>query len=322
MSGKLVIRPMNNMSRANIDKMAAVLVTGCDGFVGAAIAKQLEREGYQHIITDVDIDLRNQSSVHVFFEREKPEYVFLSLPKNIGSSLYKYNKADFIQDQLMMQTNVMHASHLYGVKKCLFVGSPYVYPPSLAQPLKESDMLSARMDSFHESFGLVDILGVKMSQAYHFQYETSYLSVIPTHIYGPGMPTEGIEKHTLPFLWQQILAAKKQNKNVLTLPGSANDVNEFLYIEDFANACLFLMEQSIGGEMVNVGSGFIASKKLLAKWIAEELGYDGKISFDVSSKRGVACLMLDSSKLNILGWKAKISLKTGIHQMIADDSIF
>lgn len=310
------------MSNSFTNKLVSILVTGVDGFIGAAIARQLEKAGYEHIRTDVIMDVRNQSAVNAFFEKEKPEYVFLTQPKNINSPLYVHKKADFIQDHLMMQTNVMHAAHLYGVKKCLFVGSPYVYPSSVVQPAKVSDMLSAKMDEFMESFGLIDILGVKMGQAYHFQYEICYLSVIPPHIYGPGMKMEGSETEVLPFLMQQIVEAKQQNKRVLTLPGSGTAVNEFLYIDDLARACLFLMEHHDEGEIVNVGSGFNASTEHLANCIAEAIGYDGKIGFDGSSTMEGFGLKLDSSNLNSMGWNATTNLEMGIRQMFADDPVF
>jgi GDP-L-fucose synthase len=322
MSGKLGIKFMTSMSKSFTDKLASILVTGVDGFIGAAIAKQLEKAGYEHIRTDTLMDVRNQSSVNAFFEKEKPEYVFLTTPKNIGSPLYAHKKADFIQDHLMMQTNVMHAAHLHGVKKCMFVGSPYVYPSSFSQPVKASDMLSAKMNSYLESFGLIDILGVKMGQAYHFQYETCYMSVIPPHVYGPGMKMEGSEIEVLPFLMQQIVKAKQRNKSNLALPGSGTAVNEFLYVDDLANACLFLMEHHDEGEIVNVGSGFNASTEYLANCIAEAIGYDGKIGFDASSTKDGAGLMLDSSKLISMGWNATTNLEMGIRQMFADDPIF
>jgi len=299
-----------------MNKDAKIYVAGHRGLVGSAILRKLQADGYTNLIykTSQELDLRDRNQVDRFFEEEKPEYVFLAAAKVGGIVANNEYPADFIRDNLMIQTNVIDAAYRNGVKKLLFLGSTCIYPKFAPQPLKEEYLLTGELEPTNEPYAIAKIAGIKMCQSYNRQYGTKYISVMPTNLYGPNDNFDLHTSHVLPALIRKFHEAKENNAPYVEVWGTGTPRREFLYSDDLADACVFLMNNYEGNEIVNVGVGEDISIKELAEKIKNIVGYQGEIKFDTTKPDGTPRKLVDVSKINALGWKASISLDEGLQK--------
>jgi GDP-L-fucose synthase len=305
-------------------KGSKIYIAGHNGLVGSAIKRNLEKKGFENLVykTRKELDLMNEKAVRNFFEKEKPEYVFLAAAKVGGIVANRDYPADFIYQNLQIQNNVIHSSYLTGVKKLLFLGSSCIYPKFAPQPMKEEYLLTGELEFTNEPYAIAKIAGIKMCQSYNRQYGTNFIACMPTNLYGPNDNFDLESSHVLPAMIRKFHEAKEnQNKDVV-LWGSGSPKREFLYVDDLADACLFLMEkynpskkENEKGEIfLNIGTGEDLSIKELASIIKKVVGYKGKIIWDESKPDGTPRKLLDVSKIHNLGWKHKIDLETGIRK--------
>jgi GDP-L-fucose synthase len=290
-----------------------VYIAGHTGMVGSAIMRRLQKEGYKNLVTrDLEeLDLINQAETEKFIEEEKPEYVFLAAAKVGGIMANNTYRAQFIYENIQIQNNVIHFSWKYGVKKLLFLGSSCIYPKHAPQPLKEEYLLTGKLEPTNEPYAIAKIAGIKMCQAYNDQYGTDFISVMPTNLYGPYDNFDLETSHVLPALVRKIHEAKETNKDSVVIWGTGKPRREFLYVDDLADACHFLMQNYSGNEFVNIGVGEDISIKELAVLIKDIVGYKGQLDFDTTKPDGTPQKLLDVSKLYNLGWQAKINLREG-----------
>lgn len=291
-----------------------IFVAGHKGMVGSAIVRKLQLEGFTNIITKTkkELDLTNQFQVNQFFHLERPEYVFLSAAKVGGIKANSDFKADFIYQNLMIQTNIINAAYQTGVKKLLFLGSSCIYPKFATQPLKEEYLLSGHLESSNDAYAIAKIAGIKMCQSFNQQYGTNFISVMPTNLYGQGDNYHLENSHVMPALIRKFHEAKSRGDVEVHIWGSGKPMREFLYVDDLAEACLFLMSNYNDSEIVNIGTGEDISIKNLALIIKEVIGFSGQIIYDPSKPDGTPRKLLDVSKIHDLGWSHKTSLKEGI----------
>jgi GDP-L-fucose synthase len=305
-------------------KGSKIYIAGHNGLVGSAIKRNLEKKGFENLVykTRKELDLMNEKAVRNFFEKEKPEYVFLAAAKVGGIVANRDYPADFIYQNLQIQNNIIHSSYLTGVKKLLFLGSSCIYPKFASQPMKEEYLLTGELEFTNEPYAIAKIAGIKMCQSYNRQYGTNFIACMPTNLYGPNDNFDLESSHVLPAMIRKFHEAKEnQNKDVV-LWGSGSPKREFLYVDDLADACLFLMEkynpskkENEKGEIfLNIGTGEDLSIKELASIIKKVVGYKGKIIWDESKPDGTPRKLLDVSKIHNLGWKHKIDLETGIRK--------
>jgi GDP-L-fucose synthase len=299
-----------------MNKDAKIYVAGHRGLVGSAILRKLQADGYTNLVykTSQELDLRDRNQVDRFFEEEKPEYVFLAAAKVGGIVANNEYPADFIRDNLMIQINVIDAAYRNGVKKLLFLGSTCIYPKFAPQPLKEEYLLTGELEPTNEPYAIAKIAGIKMCQSYNRQYGTKYISVMPTNLYGPNDNFDLHTSHVLPALIRKFHEAKENNAPYVEVWGTGTPRREFLYSDDLADACVFLMNNYEGNEIVNVGVGEDISIKELAEKIKSIVGYQGEIKFDTTKPDGTPRKLVDVSKINALGWKASISLDEGLQK--------
>ncbi|WP_297989978.1 GDP-L-fucose synthase [uncultured Anoxybacillus sp.] len=299
-----------------MDKNAKIYVAGHRGLVGSAILRKLQADGYTNLVykTSQELDLRNKNEVDKFFEEEKPEYVFLAAAKVGGIVANNEYPADFIRDNLMIQTNVIDAAYRNGVKKLLFLGSTCIYPKFAPQPLKEEYLLTGELEPTNEPYAIAKIAGIKMCQSYNRQYGTKYISVMPTNLYGPNDNFDLHTSHVLPALIRKFHEAKETNAPYVEVWGTGTPRREFLYSDDLADACVFLMKNYEDSEIINIGVGEDISIKELAEKIKNVVGYQGEIKFDTTKPDGTPRKLVDVSKINSLGWKASISLEEGLRR--------
>lgn len=298
-------------------KKAKIYVAGHQGLVGSAIKRKLEAGGYSNIITKSfeELDLRIQAEVIDFFATEQPEYVFLAAAKVGGIEANKTYPADFIYDNLAIETNVIHQSFLKGVKKLLFLGSSCIYPKMAPQPLKEEYLLSGSLEPTNEPYAIAKIAGLKMCEYYNRQYGTDYISVMPTNLYGPNDNFDLKTSHVLPALIRKFYEAKIDSVPEVEIWGTGTPKREFLHVDDMADACIYFMEQYSHFEMgtfVNIGMGKDITIADLAQMIKEIIGFEGKLHFNRDKPDGTPQKLLDLSRAVSLGWEAKISLREGI----------
>lgn len=300
-----------------MEKNSKIYVAGHRGLVGSAIVRKLREKGYQNLVyrTRKELDLRDKNQVDEFFEREKPEYVFLAAAKVGGIVANNEYPADFIRDNLMIQTNVIDAAYRNGVKKLLFLGSTCIYPKFAPQPLKEEYLLTGELEPTNEPYAIAKIAGIKMCQSYNRQYGTKYISVMPTNLYGPNDNFDLHTSHVLPALIRKFHEAKVNNAPYVEVWGTGTPRREFLYSDDLADACVFLMNNYDGNEIINIGVGKDISIKELAEKIKNVVGYQGEIKFDTSKPDGTPRKLVDVSRINALGWKASISLDEGLQKV-------
>lgn len=302
-----------------MEKNAKIYVAGHAGLVGSAIMRKLKNEGYTNIITRTyeELDLISQQATKEFFETEKPEYVFLAAAKVGGINANNMYPADFIYTNLMIECNVIKAAHDFKVKKLLFLGSSCIYPKMSPQPIKEEYLLTGELEKTNEAYALAKISGLKMCEFFNKQYGTNFISAMPTNLYGPNDNFDLKTSHVLPALIRKFHEAKVENKPYVEIWGTGAPKREFLYVDDLADALLFLMNHYEGNETVNVGTGEDLSIKDLALLIKKIVGYDGELQFDSSKPDGTPRKLLDVSKLSDLGWKYEINLAKGIEKAYA-----
>ena len=289
-------------------------MAGHNGMVGSAIVRKLEKEGFQNIIkkSSKELDLRNQLAVADFFEKEKPEYVFLAAAKVGGIIANNTYRADFLLENLQIQNNVIHQSYLNNVKKLMFLGSSCIYPKLAPQPLKEEYLLTGPLEETNEPYAIAKITGIKMCDAYRAQYGCNYISVMPTNLYGYNDNYHPQNSHVLPALIRKFHEAKVNGEKTVSIWGSGSPMREFLFADDLADACFYLMQNYNESNLINVGTGEDLTIKDLALLIKEIIGFEGELIFDTSKPDGTPRKLMDVSKLHNKGWKHKINLKEGI----------
>lgn len=297
-----------------------VYIAGHKGMVGSALMRKFINEGYNNIVTRTseELDLRNQKSVNYFFKKEKPNFVILAAAKVGGIYANNTYRAEFIYDNLMIQANVLHAAYSNNVTKLLFLGSSCIYPKMAPQPLKEDYLLSGYLESTNQPYAIAKIAGIEMCNSYRAQYGCNFISGMPTNLYGTNDNYHPQNSHVLPALIRKIILAKKNNEQSVYIWGTGTPRREFLHVDDLADACYFLLENYNEQGLVNIGCGSDISIKELAELIASEVQYDGKLLFDRTKPDGTPRKLMDISKLNNLGWKPNISLKSGIKRTIQE----
>lgn len=295
-------------------KTDKIFVAGGRGLVGSAIMRKLNTEGYNNLVapTREELDLENQNQVWSFFEKEKPDYVFLAAARVGGIKANNTLRADFIYNNLIIQTNAIDAAYRYGVKRFLFLGSSCIYPRDCPQPIREEYLLTAPLELTNEPYAVAKIAGLKMCEAYNKQHSSDFISVMPTNLYGANDNFDLETAHVLPALMRKAHEAKFEGAKELVVWGSGNPLREFLHVDDLASACVFLIQQTGYTEMVNIGSGEEISIKNLAELICRVVGFEGKLVFDASQPDGTPRKFLDISRLSKLGWKPAIKLQDGL----------
>ncbi len=295
-------------------KHSKIYIAGHRGLVGSAIISRLKAEGYSNIITSMhsELDLTRQREVEEFFDKQRPDYVFLAAAKVGGIWANNTYRADFIYSNLTIQTNVIHACHYYKVDKLLFLGSSCIYPKHCPQPMKEEHLLSGYLESTNEPYAIAKIAGIKMCQAYNRQYGSRFISVMPTNLYGPNDNFDSETSHVLPALIRKFHEAKITGSDEVVLWGTGKPKREFLHVDDLADACIYLMDNYEDSTIINIGVGHDQTIRQLAELIAGVVGFDGALTFDSTKPDGTFQKLLDVSRIESLGWKAKVSLEQGI----------
>jgi GDP-L-fucose synthase len=306
-----------------MNKDSKIYIAGHRGMVGSALFRKLQKEGFHNFVlrTSKELDLRSQQAVARFFEEEKPEYVFLAAAK-VGGIIANYTyRAEFLYDNLMIQSNIIHQAYVTGVKKLLFLGSSCIYPKLAPQPLKEEYLLTGALEYTNEPYAIAKIGGIKMCDAYRDQYGCNFISVMPTNLYGPNDNYDLTSSHVLPALLRKFHEAKERGESKVVVWGSGKPRREFLHADDLADACVFLMNTYNEPGLVNIGVGEDISIKDLAFLIKAIVGYEGSVVFDTTKPDGTPRKLMDVSKLNNLGWKASISLREGIEKVYEEHYI-
>lgn len=303
-----------------MEKAAKIYIAGIYGMVGSAIARVLRAQGYANILghSSKELDLTDQKAVFDFFKAEKPDYVFLAAAKVGGIYANSTYPADFIFSNLCIQTNIIHSSYIFRVRKLLFLGSSCIYPKHAYQPMKEDCLLTGELEATNEPYALSKIAGIKMCQAYNRQFHTHFISCMPTNLYGPNDNYNLMNAHVLPALIRKVHEAKVNNQPSFTVWGTGAPRREFLYVDDVAEACCFLMKEYLGDDTINVGSGEEVTIKELANLVADVVGYGGSLVFDTSKPDGSPRKLLDVSRLQQMGWRSKVTLREGIRKAYAD----
>lgn len=313
---------MSKISLNNMELNDKIYVAGHRGMVGSAIWRRLEREGFGNLVgrTSAQLDLRNQAAVQDFFEKERPDYVFLAAAKVGGIMANNVYRGEFLYDNLMIQSNSIDAAYRSGVKKLLFLGSSCIYPRMAPQPLKEEYLLTGLLEPTNEPYAIAKIAGIKLCDAYRAQYGCNFISVMPTNLYGPNDNYDLNKSHALPALIRKFHEAQVSGDRVVTIWGSGKPRREFLHADDLADACLFLMQEYNEPGFVNIGVGEDVEIGELALMIARIAGYTGEIVHDLGKPDGTPRKLMDVTKLHQLGWKASISLEEGLRRTYAEFS--
>ena len=303
-----------------MNKDAKIYVAGHRGMVGSAITRELQRQGYENLVlrTHKELDLTRQEAVEKFFEEEKPEYVFMPAGKVGGIVANQNGLADFMYENMMMAMNVMHSAWKTGVKKLEFLGSSCIYPRMAPQPMPESCLLTGELEKTNEGYALAKISGLKYCEFLNKQYGTDFISVMPTNLYGPNDNYHPTHSHVLPALIRRFHEAKEAGAASVTCWGDGSPLREFLYVDDLANLCVFLMNNYSGDETVNAGTGKELTIKELTELVAKVIGYEGEILWDTSKPNGTPRKLLDVSKATALGWTYKTELEEGIRLSYKD----
>ncbi len=317
-AGILIFLGNNFYINSAMETDAKIYVAGHRGLVGSAIIEKLSEKGFTNIVfrTSQELDLRNQQAVEQFFATEKPEYVFLAAAKVGGIKANWDYPANFIFDNLSIEINVINAAYKYRVKKLLFLGSSCIYPRACPQPIKEEYLLTSELEKTNEPYAIAKIAGISLCQSYNRQYGTNFIVCMPTNLYGPRDNFDLETSHVLPALLIKIYKAKKEQKESVVLWGTGGPYREFLYIDDLADALIFLMQEYSSTEIVNVGTGKDITIAQLAQLIKDIVGYEGTILFDRSKPDGTPRKLLNVDKLEALGWQAQTSLKEGIQKTL------
>ncbi len=297
-----------------MEKGAKVYVAGHRGMVGSAMVRRLEQEGFTTIITRTskELDLRDQRAVADFFAQEKPDYVFMAAAKVGGIVANNTYRAEFLYDNLMIESNVIHQSHVHDVKKLMFFGSSCIYPKLAEQPLKEESLLTGKLEPTNEPYAIAKITGIKLCESYRDQYGSNFISVMPTNLYGYNDNYHPQNSHVLPALIRKFHEAKESNAPSVEIWGTGSPLREFLFADDLADACMLLMETYNEKQFVNIGCGEDISIKDLALTIKGIVGFEGELKFDSSKPDGTPRKLMDISTLKSMGWAPKVSLEEGI----------
>ena len=303
-----------------MDKSAKIYIAGHSGMVGSAIKRKLNSEGYHNIIykTSSELDLRNQQAVNDFFSIEKPEYVILAAAKVGGIHANNTFRAEFIYDNIMMEANIIHAAHLHMAKKLLFLGSSCIYPKMSPQPIKEEYLNSGYLEPTNQTYAIAKIAGIEMCESYRTQYGSNFISAMPTNLFGTNDNYHPENSHVLPALIRRIILAKNNNDSSVMIWGSGTPRREFMHVDDLADACFFLLQNYDQAGHVNIGWGEDISIKELAEAIAAEVDYKGTLEFDTTKPDGTPRKLLDTTKIDNLGWKPSIKLQDGIRRTIEE----
>jgi GDP-L-fucose synthase len=303
---------------------AKIYIAGHNGMVGSAIVRRLQKDGYNNLLirSSSELDLRSQAAVHLFFEKERPEFVFLAAAKVGGIQANNTYRAEFIYDNIMIQSNVIHAAYQFGVKKLLFLGSSCIYPKNAPQPLKEEYLLQGYLEPTNQPYAIAKIAGIEMCDAYRRQYGCNFIAAMPTNLYGPNDNYDLEKSHVLPALLRKFITAVEEQNPLVTVWGSGQPLREFLHVDDMAAACLFLMQKVSATKMPddelamwNVGFGSDISIENLAKLIARITDFKGSIYFDSTKPDGTPKKLMDVSRLRAMGWHASVPLEEGIRKV-------
>ncbi len=313
---------IQQVKKANsiMDKSAKIYIAGHRGMVGSAIERKLNALGYHNLIhrTSGELDLRNQQAVNDFFSIERPDYVILAAAKVGGIHANNTYRAEFIYDNIMMEANIIHAAYLNKVKKLLFLGSSCIYPKMAPQPLKEEYILSGYLETTNQPYAVAKIAGIEMCDSFRVQYGCNFISAMPTNLYGTNDNYHPENSHVLPALIRRIILAKKNNDSVVTIWGTGSPRREFMHVDDLSNACYFLLQNYNEAGLINIGWGEDVSIKELAEMIAVEVGYTSALEFDATKPDGTPRKLLDTTKINKLGWIPSIKLQDGIRRTIEE----
>jgi GDP-L-fucose synthase len=303
-----------------MEKSAKIFVAGHRGMVGSAIVRKLQAEGYNNLVlrTSAELDLRNQSAVEKFFSAKKPEYVFLAAAKVGGIMANNTYRADFLYENLMIESNVIHQSYLHKVKKLLFLGSSCIYPKLAPQPLKEEYLLSGYLEETNEPYAIAKIAGIKLCESYRRQYGCNFISAMPTNLYGPNDNYDLNSSHVIPALIRKFHEAKINNSPTVEVWGSGKPLREFMHVDDLADGCLFLMRNYSEEGFINIGTGSELTIDELAQLVKKVVGVDAETIFDTAKPDGTPRKLMDASKIRKLGWRHQISIELGIVDAIED----
>lgn len=303
-----------------MDKNAKIFVAGHRGMVGAAIARDLERKGYKNIVirARTELDLTNQQDVTGFLSQEKPDFIFMAAAKVGGIHANNSLRADFLYQNLMIEANIVHAAQRAGVQRMLFLGSSCIYPRDCPQPIKEEYLLTGPLEQTNEPYAIAKIAGIKLCESYNRQYGTEYVSAMPTNLYGPNDNYDLNNSHVLPALIRKAHEARQRGDKELVVWGSGRPMREFLYVDDMADACVFLMEKKLTESLFNVGMGEDVTIRELAETVMKVVGFEGDIVYDSTKPDGTPRKLLNVDRMKHLGWTARTSLEVGIAKAYAD----
>lgn len=303
-----------------MEKTAKIFIAGHRGMVGSAIARRLRLAGYENVLTrtHAELDLENQAAVSSLFEKEKPDYVFLAAAKVGGIHANNTFRAEFLYRNLMMEANILHAAWQAGVQRLMFLGSSCIYPRDCPQPIKEEYLLTGPLEQTNEPYAIAKIAGVKLCESYNHQYGTQYVSVMPTNLYGPNDNYDLNNSHVLPALIRKAHEAQQRGDTNYVVWGSGNPMREFLYVDDMADACVFLMESDVTEGLFNVGTGVDVTIRELAETVMSVVGFKGKIVFDSTKPDGTPRKLLNVDRMRNLGWCSQTSLVDGIGMAYQD----
>ncbi|GGC14528.1 GDP-L-fucose synthase family protein [Dyadobacter sediminis] len=303
-----------------MEKSAKIYIAGHRGMVGSAIHRKLIKEGYENFVlkTSSELDLRNQNAVREFFEKECPEYIFLAAAKVGGIMANNIYRAEFLNDNLLIQNNVIDSAYRTDAKKLMFLGSSCIYPKLAPQPLREESLLTGLLEPTNEPYAIAKIAGIKMCEAYRSQYGCNFISVMPTNLYGPNDNYDLNNSHVLPAMIRKFHTAREENRPFVELWGTGSPLREFLHADDLADACYFLMQNYNEPEFLNIGVGSDVTIKSLAELIMNVTGYEGEIRWNTDKPDGTPRKLMDVSKLHSLGWKHRTELQEGIRMTYQD----
>lgn len=303
-----------------MNKDSKIYIVGHMGLVGSSLFRKFKKEGYTNIIglTSKELDLRNQANVNEYFQINKPDYVIHAAGKVGGIKANNTYRAEFIYDNIMMEANIIHASHMHNVKKLLFLGSSCIYPKMSQQPIKEEYLNTGYLEPTNQPYAIAKIAGIEMCESYRTQYGSNFISAMPTNLYGTNDNYHPENSHVLPALIRRIILAKKNNDPVVIIWGTGTPQREFMHVDDLADACYFLLQNYNEPGLVNIGWGEDVSIKQVAETIASEVGYKGILEFDTTKPDGTPRKLLDTTKINNLGWKPSIKLEDGIRRTIIE----
>ena len=310
---------LENLKNQKMNKTDRIYIAGHNGMVGSAIIRKLKSEGYGNLVikNSNELDLRNQNAVNQFFENEKPDFVFLVAAKVGGILANNTFRAEFLYDNLMIETNVIHAAYQNKVKKLLFLGSSCIYPKIAKQPMNEDALLSGYLEATNEPYAIAKIAGIKLCETYYEQYGCNFISAIPTNLYGPNDNYDLKNSHIIPALLRKFYEAIKENLSEVEVWGDGSPLREFLHVDDCADACMFIIKNYSDKQFVNIGSGEEKSIKEVAATIKQKIAFEGKFKYNTSYPNGTPRKLMDVTKIHNLGWKHEISFAEGIDKTIA-----